>query len=135
MTRSATGDAHIIIFGGATPERFSFSALGHAGGEAHGQLELFSEQAGGVRRHGSITCITVVGDTARLGGVIDQSTDPRWLNRGALWTVVDRGEGANGAPDLTSDLLLTTPAQVAFHCASGFRMKLLPVEHGNIQVR
>src|SRR2546421_12397248 len=54
--QSATGDAHILIFGGTTPERFSFSAVKRPNGTVAGQFELFSEQSGGIRVHGAVTC-------------------------------------------------------------------------------
>ncbi|MBI4501249.1 MAG: hypothetical protein HY700_08820 [Gemmatimonadetes bacterium] len=134
VSGSATGDAHILIFGDTVAERFSFSAIRHTTGLADGQFELFSEQDGGLRVHGSVTCVSVAGNQARIGGVVDQSTNPVFVGRGVLWTVVDMGEGAGAPPDLTSDFFLASPAQVNFHCAVGFFLPLIPVQYGNLQV-
>jgi hypothetical protein len=132
---SATGNAHILIFGGTTPEHFQFSAITHADGSVSGEFQLFTDQAGGIRIHGPVTCLGVSGNVARIGGVITESSDPSFAGAPVLWEVVDNGEGANASPDQTSDFIAVgSPGVVAFFCATGFPLQMFDELQGNIQV-
>ena len=87
--------------------------------------------------HGTVICLTIVGDTARIGAVGKlQGNDgsPAF----AVLTAIDHGEGANMAPDSASALLITSSANRAkLHCSNGLiaPFRIFPVERGNIQVR
>ena len=65
---------------------------------------MFSEEAGGIRVRGSITCLSVEGNEAQLGGVITQSNIPDLLGLRVTWRAVDNGEGRQSSADQTSDL-------------------------------
>ena len=138
--QEVTGHANILlpIFGGAE-EKYSNSAIRHADGTVSGQFELKSAQvAGGVRIHGDIVCFTIIGNTARLAGLVDQSDTPL-APEGTyfIWTVVDNGEGQNDPPDLTSDFVgpFTALGAATFHCASGINVgAFYPLQSGNLQV-
>jgi hypothetical protein len=138
VQQQVTGHANIELpaFGNAV-ERYSQSAIRHADGTVSGQFELSSEQDGGLRIHGDVFCFTVVGNTVRLGGQIDQS-DADFIPVGSyvVWTIVDNGEGANSPPDLTTDFLgPTSQAVAAAHCLAGFNLgPFYPVSSGNLQV-
>jgi hypothetical protein len=132
-----TGSAHVLLAGfGNAEEKYSNSIIRHADGSVSGEFELKTEQANGGRLHGTVLCFTVAGNRARVGGVIDQSSTPlASVGTHVLWTIVDNGEGANDPPDQTSDFIPVSPAQAAFHCATGFNLQLIPVQSGNLQVR
>jgi hypothetical protein len=131
-----TGHANVFLPNFQAEQKYSNSAIRHADGSVSGEWELHSEQDGGVRLHGDVICFTIVGNTARLGGFIEQSTEPAFEGLYAVWTVIDNGEGANDPPDLTSDFFLVlTAATAQFHCAVGFNLApFLPVLGGNLQV-
>ena len=137
---AATGDAHILIFNGTTPERFEFSAVVTGAGLVAGEFQLFTEQAGGISIQGPVTCLGISGNLARIGGVITESSLPAFVGRPVLWEVVDNGEGVNAPPDQTSDFAaVQSPDVVATFCATGsgslpFPLQLMDVLRGNIQV-
>lgn len=133
-----TGHANIVLPGfGDAVQRYSQSAIRHADGTVSGQFELKSEQDGGLRIHGDVFCFTIVGNTARLAGRIDQS-DIAFAPVGsyAVWTIIDNGQGSRSPPDLTSDFFVgLNEATATFHCAVGFNLApFIPVLSGNLQV-
>ena len=133
-----TGHATILLpsFGNAE-EKYSSSAIRHADGTVSGQFELKSAQDGGLRIHGDVVCFTIVGNTARIAGRVEQS-NTTLVPEGTyvIWTVIDNGEGAKDPPDMTSDFFGPFNAAVAAaHCAVGFNLApFLPVLDGNLQV-
>jgi len=134
-----TGSATIILpnFGNAL-ERYSVSAIRQHDGSVSGEFEEFSEQEGGQRIHAHIVCFTVTGNSARLAAQIDQtnvSFGP--VGSYVVWSVIDNGEGANAAPDQTTDIFFGgTAAQAAFQCATGFNLApYFSSIRGNLQVR
>ena len=135
--QQVTGQATIILdnFNNAL-EKYTQSAIRHADGTFSGEFELKSEQGTGLRIHGDVVCFKVIGNTAYLAGVIDQSDDPEGAPVGSyvLWSVVDNGEGANSPPDLTSDFYVLPPDLVALQCTEGIDLGAFPVVNGNLQV-
>lgn len=138
VTESVTGHANMQLptFGNAI-QRYSQSAVRHSDLTVSGEFELRSEQDDGVRLHGDVSCFTIVGNTARLAGLIDQS-NAAFAPVGAyvLWTIVDNGEGGNAPPDLTTDFIGGVSAATAMaHCNVGFNLgPFIPVMSGNLQV-
>lgn len=141
VQQSATG--HADIFGPVTGFHwvYSISAINHPDGTTTGEYEehTYVTATGELVRktHAHVTCLTVVGNTAYVGGVVDRSTDPTVVpdvTEGVL-TLVDNGEGKNDPPDLASAPLGGGPGLAARHCTTHLRRALLPVEKGNIQVR
>src|ERR1041385_8002808 len=53
---------------------------------------------------GPITCLTVIGNDAWIGGAIDASNDPTVVGSGSWWHVTDNGQGANAQRDITTFL-------------------------------
>jgi hypothetical protein len=135
LTQQVTGHANVFLPNFQAEQKYSNSAIRHADGTVSGEFQLKSEQDGGVRIHGNVICFTIVGNTARLGGVIEKSSEPAFEGVHVVWTIIDNGEGRNDPPDLTSDFFGATPAQAQFHCAVGFNLApFLPVLGGNLQV-
>jgi hypothetical protein len=136
--QQVTGHANILLpFFANAEEKYSNSAIRHADGTVSGEFELKSAQDGGLRIHGDIVCFTIIDNTARLAGLVDQSDTPL-VAEGTyfIWNVVDNGEGQNDPPDLTSDFIgAFTATQAAFHCATGINVgPFYPVLSGNLQV-
>jgi hypothetical protein len=133
--QQVTGSAFISLDG--VPERITFSAIRHQDGRVSGQFQLFTEQIGGVRLHGIITCLGIDGTLARLGGEVTQSSPPGFES-GAIWAVIDNGEGAGAPPDESTDMFVFTPPEVVEEfCTGGLETPFLVPFHsarGNIQV-
>ena len=136
--QSVTGHAEFINPRTGFRVSISGAAVRHADGSASGEFEQHVEVATTgefVRRaHATVLCFTIVGNTARIGAVIDRaegaSAPPGTEIVGML---VDNGEG-DDSPDLASP---TAPGSATAYCASGVTppLPLFPVLHGNIQVR
>jgi hypothetical protein len=135
-TQQVTGHANVFLPSFDAEQKYSNSAIRHADGRVSGQFELRSEQDGGVRVHGRLTCFTIVGNNmARMGGVIEQSSLPILAGLDVVWTIIDMGEGSGDPPDLTSDFFPAPTGVAQAHCAVGFELgSFLPVLGGNLQV-
>jgi len=138
---------HYEYFGSATGNyfKYSLSAIRHADGSVSGEVQEYltvgSPSGAFVRRsHGRVTCLTVVGNRARLAYSLDEYEGSPVLPANAdhgIVTVVDNGEGANAYPP---DSAANNPggvsaARAQLFCDTGFARPLRAVEHGNITVR
>jgi hypothetical protein len=144
VEQSVTG--HYEYSGSVTGNyfKYSLSAIRHADGSVSGEVEeRLTVAATGefVRRsHGTVTCLTVVGNRARIGFMFDQYEGEPVLppdRTHGIITVVDNGEGANAvAPDSAANNPGGVTADRAqLFCDVGFDRPMRAVEHGNIQVR
>jgi hypothetical protein len=140
LAQSATGHVDIIL--SAQPfvgQTYSFSAIVHPNGGVAGQFEfLFVNDGGSARVHGSVDCVTIFGNRARIGGTVRHSSDETVFSVGQhfIWNVTDNGEGNNDSPD-TGSPLLGLPSSVPpdpFCLAGGF-IGEFPSQNGNVQVR
>lgn len=129
-----TGGAEITIIVDDFTERYSFVANREQDGvvgQLQGHLKFFGDN---IPVHADVTCFTIVGNKARVGGIITNS-DPQFEGLLIIWTVEDNGEGNNApAPDRASQIVAGNPA---FHCAVGdpFTSNVLfPLETGNVQI-
>ena len=139
------GAGHVLrdLGAGAELTTFSYSAIRRATGTTTGQFQ-FNFRALDLVVHGTVTCVTAVGNVAWVGGVIDrlESGDPAdqaLVGTDIWWRVTDKGEGASDAADLTTSLLFTiagNPTTAASWCADQpTRGVERPINNGNIQVR
>jgi hypothetical protein len=134
---SVTGHAEFIGLTG-NRARYSVNAIRHRDGSVSGEFEFHVETATGefvLRSHVTITCFTIVGNVAYIGGVVDRSSGigaPPGTE--GFITVVDNGEGQNDVADLASPTG-TGPGTAEAHCETGLFRPLLPLVRGNIQVR
>lgn len=94
---------------------FAFTAERYADGSARGSFELHARQSD-VRVHGTITCATVFGSTAWLGGTI--TTAGPFEGQDAIFRAADLGEGTKGFPDLISLLGPRDPGAAQVFCES-----------------
>ena len=127
---SASGHTNLTIAGGL--QTYSFTAVQHKNGSVKGHLTLDS-RAQEVIMQGAVTCLTINGNEAIIGGIVTHVTpnsDPFWFSvegQPFVFRVVDNGEGANDPTDLASDLLIGD-------CDVGPLLQLVPIEAGNINV-
>jgi hypothetical protein len=137
---SATGVAHIVlsdrvdpVCGSTCSQRLTMNAISDESGSAVGQFDGSSEEGGGIRLHGSITCLSVDGNVAQLGGVVTQSNIPDFIGLQVTWLVVDNGEGEQSPADQTTDLFANRDCESDLR--SHPRFVLFDVIQGDIQVR
>ena len=138
--QSATG--HVDIGPSSSPlviEKYSFAAILQPTGRVAGQFEFdFILDGASARVHGSVDCVTVVGNRARIGGTVRHSSSEDVFAVGShfIWNVTDNGEGAKDRRDTASPLLGLPPEipPTDFCLAGGFAAEF-PLRRGNVQVR
>jgi hypothetical protein len=112
---------------------FSFHGKQNKQMVVKGEFEMH-DQTNDLRIHGSVTCLSIEGNLARLGGVVEQSTDPS-LPVGLLiaWRTVDNGEGINEPVDLLSrpSIVGKDPKK---ECQRAIKFNEVKIQSGNIQV-
>ena len=137
---SATGGSHLVahdVFGLRTLELrdFGFNATTKADGSADGWFTYRDVEDGTpFSADGPVTCLTVIGRDAWIGGVIRKSNDPTVEGLGAWWHVTDNGAGAN-PPDVTTFLGIGSLAATQAFCDThpAYRFPFA-IDGGNIQV-
>jgi hypothetical protein len=145
IQQSVTGHVERDLgFAGVPIEKYSFSAVRTPSGAVNGRFEVHDNYADGTvdKITGVVTCFTIDADgkTARVGGVIESSTNPFVQpGREAIWLVRDNGEG-NDVDDVGSDLSWGYLAGAAnAFCANNFQgFFVAPPSlslRGNVQVR
>jgi hypothetical protein len=135
VVASATGSGQFHVSGDL--RTFTFNANRDSSGNTTGQTQGFNRNAG-IKWHGTINCINVVGNVATMSGVITDVTpglgDPFLVGNFILFQVIDNGEGSNPPPDLIS-LTFFFPAGSPDPGCTGFGIfATIPIEHGNVQV-
>ena len=66
---------------------------------------------------GPVTCLSVSGNRAWVGGPITESSDPTQVGMGAWWQVADNGAGRHPVfPDRTTFVGIGTTAQTLAYC-------------------
>ncbi len=67
---------------------------------------------------GPVTCLSVSGNRAWIGGPVTESSDPAQVGMGAWWQVADNGTGRHPVvPDRTTFAGIGTIAQTLAYCA------------------
>jgi hypothetical protein len=137
---SATGGSRLVahdVFGLQKLELqdFGFTAQRKPDGSADGWFRDV-EDGTPFSAGGPVTCLTVIGRDAWVGGVVQSSNDPTVEGLGGWWHVTDNGEGPNDPPDVTTFLgvgsLATTQAFCDNHPPYRFSFA---IQGGNISVR
>jgi hypothetical protein len=139
---SASGGSHLTVhdvFGLDTLvlQAFGFSAKLTSDGSADGWFQYRDTEDGTpFTAGGPVTCLTVIGTDAWIGGTITQSNDPTLVGFGAWWHVTDNGQGAGSSPDITTFLGVGSLDATAAFCADhpAYRFPF-PIDGGDIQVR
>lgn len=128
VVESARGGGHFQSDGAL--RTFAFTAKNRADGTTQGQYQI-NNRSTGIKEHGVVTCLEVVGNAAWIGGVITHSNDANRIGFPRIFSVVDRGEGGGSPPDQAS-LADVAPAE---SCHLTLPQPLHDLEGGNIQVR
>jgi hypothetical protein len=113
---------------------FAFTARRHGEGSVRGEWQLLN-RALGAKAHGNITCVTVVGNQAWLGGTTERIGGGTGGEVG--WRIVDNGSGATAPADQISLAFVgREPGFAADYCATApLEPGLFDVEAGNLQIR
>lgn len=139
---SASGGSHLTVhdvFGLDTLvlQAFGFSARLMSDGSADGWFQYRDVEDGTpVTAGGPVSCLTVIGTDAWIGGTITLSDDPTLVGMGAWWHVTDNGQGAGSSPDITTFLGVGSQDATAAFCADHPPYRFpFPIDGGDIQVR
>jgi hypothetical protein len=87
---------------------FAFNAIRRVDGTATGQWQ-YHFRAAGFSMHGDVTCLTISGNEAWVGGTVLEVTSPDPAIQALLgvdmwWRSRDNGEGPSAPPDSTTGL-------------------------------
>lgn len=140
VKQSVTGHYQFVGINTGNDFKYSLSAIRHEDGSVSGEFEervLLNSTGEFIRQtHGTVTCFQIVGNMARIGGLVDHATDPRFLPGTEFrLVVVDNGNGASDPPDMGSNARFGFPGTAQAFCDAGTAFNLEPVEHGNVEVR
>ena len=134
-TQKVEGHGEFVSFG--VPTRYSNEAKRSTDGvKGHFEIEQ-SAGAGEFHIIGDVMCLTVTGTSARLGGVVEKSTNPD-VHPGEflVWSLVDNDASPKHSPDMSSDLFLESDKAVAqFHCDNGLTLPPLHPVKGHFEVK
>jgi hypothetical protein len=119
------GDTYVLlgpsVFGATVQQDpLAYSAVERAGADAYGHWRYDLWQAGQVTTYsGTVTCLSVSGSHAWVGGTITKSSDPTAVGTGAWWQVADNGAGRHPVtPDQTTFVGMGTLAETLAYCAN-----------------
>jgi hypothetical protein len=142
--KSAWGDSHLVahdVFGLQTLElqHFRFGAFTLPRGGAVGRFDYRDIEDGApFDADGRVTCLTVIGRDAWVGGVVERSNDPTVTGLGGWWHVTDNGHGfgSHGTPDVTSFLGVGSLAATQAFCDAHAPYRFaFDIERGGVLVR
>ena len=130
VMHSATGSGHIETTSRRT---FSFSANMKSDGSVSGQFNLVIHNDTQIRVHAEVTCMSVVGNRAYVGGVVKSASTPEWVGSETGWAVEDNGKSG----DMISlmNIPSPTPGFAQSVCDAQSRITNFVVEGGNVRVR
>ena len=138
VTQSVSGSGNFTD-GNGDFRTFSFNAKLHADGTVKGQWERVNhkENASESKSHGVVTCFTIDGNQAWLGGYATSGLYSETPNNEVGWRVVDNGQGNNANPDQISlQYVGAVPGSAANYCADKNEDPTLnDVAAGNIQIK
>lgn len=135
VVASATGSAHRI----RADELWvlAFNAVKRADGTTTGEARIDRKDLG-ISWNVDVTCLSVKGNTAWIGGIIRNASGPI-IQDGTIsyFYVVDNGEGDGDQPDLASAVRINDVAgqDQQFCDLQPLLLPATPVAHGNVQVR
>jgi hypothetical protein len=135
VVASATGSGQFQVSGNL--RTFTFNANTDSSGVTTGQTQGNNRNAG-VKWHGRLTCLNVVGNVATMSGVVTDITpglgDPFLVGNFIQFQVIDMGEGNNAPPDLISLTLFFPRGSTDPGCTVPQITATIPITQGNVQV-
>lgn len=138
---SVSGSGHFSL-GDGESRIFTFSAREGGNGNVSGQFTLTrtisgfgSENPAILNLQAEVVCLTVVGNRAWVGGVVNSSSNPDWVGGELGWAVEDDGEGP-ASVDLISlvNVPNRTPGYAQAVCDNKARVPAVAIERGNVSV-
>jgi len=127
----ANGSGHYWLGADDLLRSFSFNALKHADGYVSGQFQL-TNRNNDVAAHGSVTCLSIVGNQAWVGGIVEKvragGSTTIQVGQARGWLATDNGEPGGDEPDRISGFRLLE------NCETQPNWPGSAVEAGNIQV-
>ena len=138
--QSASGSGHYHTQDGLW-RTFSFNGTKKPNGTVTGRFHfrIHDAQGAGSRIWGDVTCLTIEGNRAWLGGYVTKAGNPNHIGRAHGFSVVDNGQGQGAAAD---QVTVTWPGssnppfdEPDEYCESKPDQQLHLVEAGNVQVR
>ena len=138
VTQSVSGSGNFTDANGDF-RTFSFNAKLHADGSVSGQWERVNhrENASESKSHGVVTCFTIDGNQAWLGGYATSGVFSDAPNNEVYWRVMDNGQGNNSDPDQISlQAVGRVPGTASFYCEGKFETPVFnDVAAGDIQIK
>ena len=142
VVESVSGSGSFIV---STQEgdwrTFGFTARRYADGTVEGEWERVRRldgDAAGTSAHGFVTCFTVIGNEAWVGGIATGGIYAEPPNNGIAFRVQDNGEGANaaGRDRMSLEYVQLLPSQPLSYCQfHPDRPGFFDLEAGNVQIR
>lgn len=151
LEASATGSGH-LHYSDNSIRAFAISAVKHADGSVSGQYQLtlaplrFFQDLGIappiILAHGTVTCMTVVGNSAYIGGTVDSGENLDLVVgtdlSGVAIELIDNGNGSSADADQISSAAFYGPGSVGSpqtYCDDPAPGTVFPIQQGNITVR
>jgi hypothetical protein len=115
----------------------AYSAVERSDGTVRGHWSYNYYEAGvETTFSGPVSCLTVRGNRAWIGGPISHSSDPTQVGSGAWWQIADNGTGRHPViPDRTTFAGIGTLAQTQAYCDTAPEPRFIfDVQQGGVRV-
>ena len=133
---TASGNGTLIMPDG-TRRRFSFDAQGRPNGTATGEAIIHNPEFD-FRGRIVIKCLDVVGNRARVAGILRDTNDPNLDNNTAVFEVFDNGNGNARRNEDTISLVFfsppNSPPPTPAYCQSFEGFDQMEIDRGDIEV-
>lgn len=134
--RERAGGHGGITYDRGVKRQFSFNAQGNGDGTARGNAIIHNPNFDPrFRGHIDVMCMAVVGNRARIAGIVKDTNDPNLENNTAVFEVVDNGNP--GKDDTISGIYFSppnSPPPSPEYCQTFENFPQNPIDNGNIQV-
>jgi hypothetical protein len=115
----------------------AYTAVEFSDGTVRGRWSYHYYEAGAETTFsGPVSCLTVHGNRAWIGGPITNSSDPSQIGSGAWWQIADNGTGRHPVtPDRTTFAGIGTLPQTQAYCDTAPEPRFIfDVQQGGVQV-
>ena len=133
--RETAGGSGTLIMPDGTRRRFSFTAQENPNGRIIGEA-IIHNPAFDFRARIEIKCLEVVGNRARVAGIVKNTNDPNLDNNTAVFEVFDNGNRRND--DDTISLVFfsppNSPPPTPAYCQAFEGFPQMEIDRGNIEV-
>ena len=116
---------------GSPREVYGFNAQKMSDATVKGQAEVHFP-SDDLNFHVEVSCLSVHGNDAWIGGTIVSSDNPAAVGLEALWRITDNGQGKNASPDRVSNFPIGE--NVADLCALQLDLETFEWDNGNVTI-